>query len=85
MAAEVCRGRGGGVSHRPVLPDEISAVAQQVLLGGPTEFQGPEVVQTHFGRARLAWIAAEQVMHLKTRANQTIIKFFLHINGCVSA
>lgn len=49
----------------PVLPDEVSAVAEQVLLGGPTQFEGPEVVQAHLGRARLARIAAKQVMNLK--------------------
>lgn len=30
--------------HTPVLPDEISAVAEQVLLGRSTQAKGPEVV-----------------------------------------
>lgn len=49
----------------PVLPDEVSAVAEQVLLGGPTQFEGPEVVQTHLGGARLAGIPTKQVVNLK--------------------
>lgn len=55
-----------GARAPPVLPDEVSAVAEQVLLGGPAQFEGPEVVQAHLGRARLARIAAKQVMNLKS-------------------
>lgn len=54
---------------RPVFPDEVSAVAEQVLLGGPTQFEGPEVVQPHFGRTRLSGVSTKQVMHLKTHNN----------------
>lgn len=58
-----------GARAPPVLPDEVSAVAEQVLLGGPAQFEGPEVVQAHLGRARLAGIAAKQVMNLKSMKN----------------
>ena len=39
-------------------------MAQQIFLGGPTQFEGPEVVQTHLGRTRLPGVSTEQVVHL---------------------
>lgn len=54
-----------GAGDSPVLPDEVSAVAEQVLLGGPTQFEGPEVVETHLGRAGLAGITTKQVVNLQ--------------------
>lgn len=56
-----------GAGASPVLPDEVSAVAEQVLLGGPTQFEGPEVVEAHLGRARLAGIPTKQVMNLEVQ------------------
>lgn len=52
--------------NAPVLPDEVSAVAEQVLLGRPTQSERPEVIQTHLGRARFPRIPAKQIMDLET-------------------
>lgn len=49
----------------PVLPDEVSAVTQQILLGGATQFQGPEIIQSHLGRARLARVPPKKVVYLQ--------------------
>lgn len=49
----------------PVLPNEVSAVAEQVLLGGSTQSQRPEVIQAHLGRAGFPRIATKQIMDLK--------------------
>lgn len=58
--------------HTPIFPDEVSAVAEQVLLGGPTQFEGPEVVQAHLGRTGLPGVPTKQVMHLETHADYTL-------------
>lgn len=50
----------------PVFSDQVSAVAQQVFLGGPAEFQGPEVIQAHLRRTGLPRVSSEQVMHLES-------------------
>lgn len=58
--------------HTPIFPDEVSAVAEQVLLGGPTQFEGPEVVQAHLGRTGLPGVPTKQVMHLETHTDYTL-------------
>lgn len=55
-----------GELSAPVLPDEVSAVAEQVLLRRPTQSQRPEVIQAHLGRAGFPRIAPKQIMDLET-------------------
>lgn len=57
------------MSDTPILPDEVSAVAEQVLLGGPTQFEGPEIVKAHLWRAGLPGVSTKQVMNLETQAD----------------
>lgn len=41
-------------------------MAEQVFLGGPTQFEGPKVIQAHLRRTRLPGVSPKQVMHLQT-------------------
>lgn len=52
--------------NAPVLPNEVSAMAEQVLLGRPTQSKGPEVIQAHLGRAGFPRIPTKQIMDLET-------------------
>ena len=53
----------------PVLPDQVSTMAEQILLGRTTQLEGPEVVEAHLWRAGLAWVPAKQVVHLDKRGH----------------
>lgn len=62
----------------PVLPDQVSAVSEQVLFGGATQLEGPEVIQTHLRRARLPWVPSKQIVHLDTKRknNTAYIRYY---------